>query len=46
MAAIAEVNRSGIGWLVPYSEPYATAGGKAYIFVRRDFELSAERGPK
>jgi hypothetical protein len=48
LAAISEINRSRIGSLVPYSELYTTAGGKSYIFARREFEqdLPRPRNPK
>jgi len=38
LAAISEINRGGIGWMLPYTELGATAGGRSYIFVRREFE--------
>jgi hypothetical protein len=38
LAAINEVNRSGAGYLTPYSELGTTVGGRSYVFARKQFE--------
>ncbi|MBF6569227.1 MAG: class I SAM-dependent methyltransferase [Candidatus Binataceae bacterium] len=40
LAAINEVNRSGIGHFTPYTELGCTAGGKVFVFARREYEYS------
>jgi len=41
IGAINEFNRSGAGYLTPYSELGTTVGGRTYIFVRRKFEYGS-----
>lgn len=38
IGAINDFNRGGAGYLVPYSELGTTAGGRTYVFVRKNFE--------
>lgn len=43
LGAINEFNRSGVGYLVPYSELGTTVGGRTYVFVRKDFEFARDQ---
>jgi len=43
VAAINEINQSGIGYLIPYPELGTTVGGRSFVFSRREFELQKAR---
>ena len=43
IAAINEVNRGGLGHLVPYPAFGATVGGRSFVFARKDVELQKAR---
>jgi hypothetical protein len=44
LAAIAEVNAGGLGYLLPYTELESTVGGRTYVFVRKNFEFRSAGG--
>jgi hypothetical protein len=43
VAAINEINQSGVGYLIPYPELGTTVGGRSFVFARKEFELQEAR---